>query len=268
MICTVCVYLYINVYESAWKVQLLPLSFKSNLLVICFIILLDDICVFLFDLMMTMMMETARLEMDSDKHLCISIPEANSKKFDDINNNYYPSKDKEEIFDDCHSTMKSNVLSSDKHENDTTLLTTTTMTTTVEVKVKTTKTSSRKRKLDLLNSNTEDEHQEQIDKQTAISKNKVINLFFFRIGNWIAKDREKKPRKFNLYFFFWHTHTHTRHPWGIMISWCVCVRWSYLLFFVNIYPCTAALFLLHVLSYVCLLFVVVQYLSWRDRRNV
>ena len=147
---------------------------------ICFIILLDDICV-LFDIMMTMMMDTARLEMDSDKHLCISIPETNPKNFDDINNNYYP-KDKE-IFD-CHSTMKSNVLSSDKHENDTTLLTTTTMTTTVEVKVKTTKTSSpRKRKLDLVNSNNEDEHQEQINKQAAISKNKVINLFFFRTRN-------------------------------------------------------------------------------------
>ena len=111
--------------------------------------------------------------MDSDKHLCISIPETSSKKFDEINDkNYSHPKENDEIFD-CHSTLKTNHLSSDKHENDRTLLTTTTMTTTVEVKVKTTKTSSRKRKLDLLNRN-----DNQINKQPTITKNKVREFFF------------------------------------------------------------------------------------------
>ena len=188
IICSVCMYIDVSQHE------------KSSCCCCCFCIsewsfmlLLDDIC-FLLNLMM-MMIDSATLESDSEKHLCISIP---TKEFDDINNNNHSYQREKPLFD-CNHPMKSNILSS----NDTTLLTTTTMTTRVEVKVKTTKTSSRKRKLDLINPNN---NEEKINQQAAITKKKVRRIEAQKI----------EKRKFNLYFS--STHTHMRHPRGIMIS--------------------------------------------------
>ncbi len=187
------------------------------------------------------MINSPTLESDSSKHLCFSINPIN-ENFDDINNNHY-QQDKASF--DCNNIMKQDILSS----NDTTLLTTTTTTmTTVEFKVKTTKTSSRKRKLNIINENNND----NINKQQTITKKKVI----YRKKTIEA---QKIERKFNLYFSF----THAASPRDNDILMCACVCSPYLLFFMNIYSRTAALFLLLflLLSYVCLLFVVVQYLS-------
>jgi hypothetical protein len=119
--------------------------------IICLILLLDDICLIMID--------SARLESNTDQHL---------QKFDDINNNHYQT---ENPLLDCENPMKETILSSTNQENDTNLLTTTT-TTTVELKVKTSKTSSaRKRKLNLINQINNDNH---INKQAAITKKKVI----------------------------------------------------------------------------------------------
>ena len=161
-----------------------------------------------------MMINSSLLPNDSIKHDDFSNTLEN---FNDINNNNNSI--------DCNNTMKQDSLSL----NDTTLLTTTT-TTTVEVKVKTT---SRKRKLNIINDNN--------NKQQTVRKKKVKYL-----RKIIQPHKIEKGNSISTSFF-----THTASPRDNDILMCACVCSSYLLFSVDIYSRTAALFLLLVLSAIC-----------------